>query len=77
MSTREPLRFLVFALPLMLVLFACLMGVGSLFRALQDAAVARALHVAAAFVGVMLLVDLVLLVGILGFRAIADEERED
>ena len=75
MITRRPLRILVFALPLLLVLFAALLGTGALFRALEDAAAARALSIAAVVAGVLLFVDLVLLVGTLGLRAVLVDER--
>jgi len=76
MITRRPLRILVFALPLLLALFAALLGAGALFRALEDVAVARALTIAGVFTGLLLFVDLVLLVGALGLRAVlADDQR--
>ena len=77
MLPRPILTTLVFALPTLVVSFSVLMGGSALARATEDLAAARALQ----WIGVGLLmltvVDVVLLVGVLGLRALSDKEVRD
>ena len=75
MMTPKPLRLLTFAFPLLVVTFGALMATTVLFQALGDAPVARVLARCGIGVAVLLAVDLVLLVGLLSLRAVADDER--
>ena len=75
MNARIPLQTLVYALPLLVVTFAVLMGAQSLSAATGDATGALLLGRVATGTLVLLIVDVVLLVGWLGMRALA-EDRE-
>ena len=75
MMTPKPLRLLTFAFPLLVVTFGALMAATVLFQALGDPQVARVLARCGIGAAVLLAVDLVLLVGMLSLRAVADDER--
>jgi hypothetical protein len=71
---------LVFALPLLVVAFAVVMGGYALAQATGDATAARALFWVAMACLMLTCVDLILLVGALGARALgpgADREDSD
>jgi hypothetical protein len=74
MMTRTPLRILVCSLPLILVAFAITLGTGALCSALGDESLARGLRIGSLILGVLLALDVVLLVGCLGLRAVMQDE---
>jgi hypothetical protein len=72
------LTVLVLALPLLVVAFSVLMGGSALAAATEDASGARALRWVAIAVLMLTVVDVVLLVGVLGLKALAsDSDRGD
>ncbi|MCH5372482.1 MAG: hypothetical protein JJ992_00775 [Planctomycetes bacterium] len=73
---KKALQILVFVLPLCLVGFAVLAGGASLVRAMNDEAGARVLAWIAAAVLMLGIADLLLLVTVLGLRALNDEADE-
>ncbi len=77
MLPRSVLTTLVFALPILVVSFAVLMGGSALARATDDLAAARALQWIGVGILMLTVVDLVLLVGVLGLRALSDKEVRD
>ena len=69
---------LVLALPLLVAAFSVLMGGAALAAATEDAAGAQALRWVAIGVLMLTVVDLVLLVGVLGLKALEKEtDRPD
>jgi hypothetical protein len=74
---RSVLTTLVFALPILVVSFAVLMGGSALARATDDLAAARALQWIGVGILMLTVVDLVLLFGVLGLRALSDKEVRD
>jgi hypothetical protein len=74
----RPLLFgLVFALPILVVSFAVILGAASLAQALGDAAGGRALFWVAIGALILLVIDALLLLGALGLRALAVDETDD
>lgn len=74
MIPRPILATLVFALPLLIVAFAVLMAGGTLAQAMGDTGGALVLRWIALGLLMLTAVDLVLLVGVLGIRALDDRE---
>lgn len=72
---RRILTVLVFALPVLVVAFGVLMGGSVLAQAVQDAPVAKVLRWIAISILMLTVVDVVLLVGVLGIRALGDEDN--
>ncbi len=72
MIPRSILAILVFALPLLVVAFAVVLGGAALARATLDLAGAEVLHWIAMSMLMLAAVDLILLVGVLGIHALAD-----
>jgi hypothetical protein len=74
---RPVLAILVFALPLLIVTFAVVLGVSALTQAMQDEAGARALRWISVGVMTLAVIDILLLVGALGLQALSrgDQER--
>ncbi len=72
---RTMLRWLVFALPLLVVVFAVLLSGAALSQALGDLLAARVISSVAVAVAMGIAVDLILLVGLLGLKALADIEE--
>jgi hypothetical protein len=68
---------LVFALPLMVFTFAVLMGAAALTQAMQDEPGARVLRWIAAGVLVLAVTDMLLLLCVLGLKALSDDEHAD
>ncbi len=78
MVPKRFLSILVFGLPVLVVLFAVSVGGHALATEVSDSAGARGLWWVAIGVLVLLLSDLILLVGVLGIRALggdADDNR--
>ena len=71
---RRILTILVFALPVLVVAFGVLMGGSALAQAVQDTPVAKVLRWIALSILMLTVVDVVLLVGVLGIRALGDED---
>jgi uncharacterized membrane protein YgcG len=71
---RSVLVVLVFALPVLVVAFGVLMGGAILAQAAQDEGGAIALRWTAAAALMLLIVDLVLLIGALGWNAVSGRE---
>lgn len=72
-------RFLiatVYALPVLVTLLAILLGAAWFVDALADRAGARVLRGGAAAVVIFLMLDLILLLGVLGIRAVQQMEDE-
>ncbi len=61
-------------LPILVVSFAVLMGGSALARATEDMVAARALQWIAIGLLILTVVDLVLLVGVLGLKALGDKD---
>ena len=66
---------LVFALPVLVVAFAILMGAASLTDALQDPFGAKCLRWVAAISAMLLVGDVLLLVGLLGLESLARHDN--
>ncbi len=79
MVPRPLLTTLVFALPLLIVTFAVVSGVAALTDAMRDAAGAQVLRWISVGVVVLAVIDVLLLVSILGVRALSadDHQRPD
>lgn len=77
MIPRRLLTTLVFALPLMVVAFAVLMGAAALTQAMADEVGARALRWIAAGVLMLAVTDMLLLLGVLGLKALSDDDHTD
>ncbi|HZN34287.1 MAG TPA: hypothetical protein VFB80_10725 [Pirellulaceae bacterium] len=75
MIPRWSLKTLVFALPVLVVAFGVLMGASQLAAALEDAGGARLLLRLAIAGLILLAIDAVLLLAVLGLRAIDADER--
>jgi len=71
---RRFLAVLVYALPVLIVAFAVLMGGYGLAQGAGDDGGAAPLRIAAIAILVLLVVDLILLVGLLGMLALPGEE---
>ena len=79
MISRRLLSTLVFALPILVVAFAVILGAAHLAQGLGDAAGARGLFWTAMGALIALVIDVVLLVGVLGLLALdepLDEPRD-
>jgi hypothetical protein len=75
---RTVLTILVFALPLLVVAFGVLMAGAALAQATQDELAAGILRWIAMGVLMLAAVDMILLVGVLGLKALRDQnERPD
>jgi len=74
---RRFLTTLVFALPLMVFAFAVLMGAAALTQAMQDAVGARVLRWVAGGVLVLAVTDMLLLLCVLGLKALNDNDHTD
>jgi hypothetical protein len=72
---KKILRGLVYALPLLIVSLAVLSGGALLTRAMQDLAASQVFAWIAAAVAMLVVVDLILLVGVLGLRALGPDDR--
>ena len=79
MIPRQFLRILVLAMPILVVAFAVVMGGSSLVQATGDALAARVMRWVAAAVLVLAATDLLLLVTVLGLKALeeADSDSEN
>ena len=78
MIPRWMLTTLVFGLPILVVTFGVLAGASALAQALGDTAGARGLLWVGIVTLIFLVVDVLLLVGVMGIRAIeAMDERDD
>lgn len=75
MTPRSLLKFFVFALPLLVVVFSVLMGGFLLARATGDQWAAKVLQWIAVAALMAIVADLILLVGALGLRAL--DEADD
>lgn len=73
---RRFLLITVSSLPVLVTLAAVLMGSAWLVDALQDRAGARILRGGAGLVVVLLVLDVVLMLGVLGIRAVQELEDE-
>jgi len=69
------LKTLVFALPLLICTFAVVLGVSTLTQAMQDDAGARVLRWISVGVLVLAVIDMLLLLGVLGLRALSDDDH--
>lgn len=77
MIPRRVLTTLVYALPLMVFAFAVLMGAAALTQAMQDEVGARVLRWIAAGVLLLAVTDMLLLLCILGLKALGDDDPTD
>lgn len=77
MVPRPILVVLVFALPILVVTFAVLLGAAQLAQAMDDAGGSRALFWIAMAALLLLVIDAVLLLGMLGIRALGSEDRDE
>lgn len=69
------LTILVFALPVLVVAFAVLMGGSVLAQAMEDTPGARVLRWIAISTLMLTIADVVLLVGVLGIKALGDQDN--
>jgi hypothetical protein len=76
-TSKRLLSILVFALPLLVVAFAIVMGSHALFVASGDAAAATATRWVGGAIAMLLVMDLILLVAVLGIRQLSEEVSED
>jgi hypothetical protein len=67
---RWLLATLVFALPVLLVTLGVVLGAAALLRGVGDAAAARGLTLLATAAGILLVIDALLLLTVLGLRAL-------
>lgn len=75
---RQILTVLVFALPVLVVAFGVLMGGFLLAQAMEDSPGAEVLRWIAIGVLLVMVTDIVLLVGVLGIKALGDrDDRSD
>lgn len=74
---RPLLVALVFALPILVVTFAVILGASSLAQSLGDAAAAQALLWVAIGALIVLVIDVLLLVGVLGIQALGPDSQGD
>ena len=78
MIPRRILTVLVFSLPVLVVAFGVLMGGFVLAQATEDAAGAKVLRWVAVSALMLTIADVVLLVGVLGIKALGDhDDRPD
>ena len=75
MIPRPILTVLVLLLPVLIVAFAALMGGSALAQAMQDEPGAKVLRWIGVGTLLLTVVDLILLVGALGLRALVDDDR--
>jgi hypothetical protein len=73
---RQFLRILVLAMPILVVAFAVVMGGSSLIQATGDALAARVMRWVAAAVLVLAVTDLLLLVTVLGLKALEEADSD-
>jgi hypothetical protein len=73
--SRHLLSSLVFALPVLVLVLAVVLGGSGLARALGDAALARGLAIVAAGALVLLVCDVLALLTLLGLRALDEDRR--
>ncbi len=71
-----PIKFLVYALPLLVVTFAVLMGAQALSSATGDATGASVLRGLSIGALVLLVVDMILLLGLLGFESLTRNDDQ-
>lgn len=71
------LRYLVFFLPVLVVSFAVLMGAGAIARLAGDTVAEWVMQSAAVGVALAMAINTILLVGVLGIKALVDTERQD
>lgn len=76
MIPRPVLTILVFALPLLIVTFAVVLGVSALTQAMQDEAGARVLRWISVGVLVLAVIDTLLLLCALGMQALKHGDHE-
>lgn len=76
MRLRRPIRRLVFCLPVLLTSAAVLGGATVLAGAFDDASVSRVLAVIDVIILILLAVNVILLVGTLGFQSVLRQERK-
>ena len=76
MIPRPVLTILVFALPLLVCTFAVVLGVSALTQAMQDEGGARALRWVSVGVLVLAVIDMLLLLCVLGLKALNDDDHE-
>jgi len=74
---RRVLTTLVFALPLLVFVFAVLMGAAALTQAMQDEVGARVLRWIAVGVLLLTVTDMLLLLCVLGLKALSDDDHTD
>jgi hypothetical protein len=74
---RPLLLVLVYALPVLVVAFAVILGAARLARGMGDAPGGQALEWIAGGTLVLLVIDALLLVGALGLAEVARDSRED
>lgn len=72
---RRILTVLVFALPVLVVAFGVLMGGAVLAQALEDSPAAKVLRWIAISTLMLTIADVVLLVGVLGIKALGDHDN--
>ena len=77
MTSKRLLSILVFALPVLVVAFAIVMGSHALFVASGDDAAATATRWVGGAMAMLLGMDLILLVAVLGIRQLSEEVSED
>lgn len=77
MIPRRVLTTLVFALPLLVFVFAVLMGAAALTQAMQDEIGARVLRWIALGVLLLTVTDMLLLLCVLGLKALNDGDHTD
>lgn len=70
------LRYLVFALPVLVVSFAVLMGACAIARLADDEVAEWVLNSAGVVALVLMAVDMILLVGVLGIKSLIDSDRQ-
>jgi hypothetical protein len=68
---------LVFALPVLVVAFAVILGAAQLAAAMEDAAGGRALLWVAIGALILLVIDVLLLVGVLGLKSLGADSPDD
>jgi hypothetical protein len=74
---RPLLVALVYSLPILVVAFAVILGAASVAQAMGDAAGGRALSWIAIGALILLAIDVLLLVGALGIRALGPDANDD
>jgi hypothetical protein len=74
---RPLLLVLVYALPVLVVAFAVILGAAQLAAAMGDAAGGRALVWVAVGALILLVIDVLLLVGVLGLKSLGADSYDD